>query len=151
MRRVPRPRWQWHRQRLHPAYCRAALPRARAADVPLRPAPAGATAPRSPPAARLPAADGGPLDSGRPGRGHFRVILSRLFCFFLSWRSDYHACERQNISGLYKVTIRKQGTQYFAQRENEPGIYELDAKAVEDLEKAAADVKEAAPEATKKK
>jgi hypothetical protein len=44
-----------------------------------------------------------------------------------------------------KVTIRKQGAQYFAQRENEPSIYELDAKAVEDLQKAAADVKEAAP------
>lgn len=50
-----------------------------------------------------------------------------------------------------KVTIRKQGNQYFAQRENEPGIYELDAKAVDDLQKAAADVKEAAPEAPKKK
>ena len=56
-----------------------------------------------------------------------------------------------NGKRVEKVTIRKQGTQYFAQRENEPSIYELDAKAVEDLEKAAADVKEAAPEATKKK
>jgi hypothetical protein len=46
-----------------------------------------------------------------------------------------------------KVTIRKQGTQYFAQRENEPSIYELDSKAVEDLQKAAADVKVAAPAA----
>ena len=27
-----------------------------------------------------------------------------------------------------KVTIRKQGNQYFAQRENEPSIYELDAQ-----------------------
>ena len=44
-----------------------------------------------------------------------------------------------------KVTIRKQGDQYFAQREGEPSIYELDGKAVEDLQKAAADVKEAAP------
>lgn len=44
-----------------------------------------------------------------------------------------------------KVTIRKQGAQYFAQRDGEPSIYELDAKAVEDLEKAASDVKEAAP------
>jgi len=50
-----------------------------------------------------------------------------------------------------KVTVRKQGTQYFAQRENEPSIYELDAKPVEELQKAAADVKEAAPEAGKKK
>ena len=44
-----------------------------------------------------------------------------------------------------KVIISKQGSQYFAQREGEPSIYELDAKAVEDLQKAAADVKELAP------
>jgi hypothetical protein len=50
-----------------------------------------------------------------------------------------------------KVVISKQGTQYFAQREGEPSIYELDAKSVEDLQKAAADVKEAAPEPAKKK
>lgn len=50
-----------------------------------------------------------------------------------------------------KVTIRKSGNQYFAQRENEPGIYELDGKTVEDLQKAAAEVKEAAPEPAKKK
>ena len=50
-----------------------------------------------------------------------------------------------------KVTIRKQGTQYFAQREGEPSIYELDSKAVDDLVKAAADVKEAAPEPPQKK
>jgi hypothetical protein len=50
-----------------------------------------------------------------------------------------------------KVTIRKQGSQYFAQRENEPSIYELDGKAVEDLQKAASEIKEAAPETGKKK
>jgi hypothetical protein len=50
-----------------------------------------------------------------------------------------------------KVAIRKQGSQYFAQRENEPSIYELDSSAVEGLQKAAADVKEAAPEPAKKK
>jgi Domain of unknown function (DUF4340) len=44
-----------------------------------------------------------------------------------------------------KVAIRKQGTQYFAQREGEPSIYELDGQSVEDLQKAAGDVKEAAP------
>jgi hypothetical protein len=49
-----------------------------------------------------------------------------------------------------KVTITKQGDQYFAQRENEPSIYELDAKSVDDLEKAASAVKEAAPEPAKK-
>ena len=50
-----------------------------------------------------------------------------------------------------KVSVKKQGDHYFAQRENEPSIYEVDSKAVEDLEKAAADVKEAAPEAPAKK
>lgn len=50
-----------------------------------------------------------------------------------------------------RVTVSKQGEKYSAQREGEPSIYELDAKAVEDLEKAAADVKEAAPEPAKKK
>jgi uncharacterized ParB-like nuclease family protein len=50
-----------------------------------------------------------------------------------------------------KVTIRKQGTDYFAQREGEPSIYQLDAKAVDDLQAAASGVKEAAPEPVKKK
>ena len=50
-----------------------------------------------------------------------------------------------------KVSISKQGTQYFAQRDGEPSIYELDGKVVEDLQKAASEVKEAAPEPTKKK
>jgi hypothetical protein len=50
-----------------------------------------------------------------------------------------------------RVTVGKQGEQYLAQREGEPSIYELDAKAVEDLEKAAHDVKDAAPAPKKKK
>ena len=50
-----------------------------------------------------------------------------------------------------KVTVSKQGTQYFAQRDGEPSIYELDSKVVDDLQKAAGDVKEAAPEQPKKK
>jgi hypothetical protein len=50
-----------------------------------------------------------------------------------------------------RVTISKQGNQYFAKRDDEPGIYGLDAKAVEDLQKAAAGVKEAAPSAPAKK
>jgi ribosomal protein L12E/L44/L45/RPP1/RPP2 len=50
-----------------------------------------------------------------------------------------------------KVTIRKQGTEYFAQREGEPSIYELDGKTVDDLQSAASGVKEAAPEPVKKK
>ena len=48
-----------------------------------------------------------------------------------------------------KVTISRQGVQFLAQREGEPSIYELDGKAVEELQKAAADVKEAAPEQPK--
>jgi ribosomal protein L12E/L44/L45/RPP1/RPP2 len=52
---------------------------------------------------------------------------------------------------MEKVTIRKQGTEYFAQRDGEPSIYQLDGKAVDDLLRAAADVKEAAPEPAKKK
>ena len=49
-----------------------------------------------------------------------------------------------------KVAVSKQGAQYFAKRDNEPSIYELEAATVEDLQKAAADVKEAAPEPAKK-
>src|SRR5215471_634993 len=49
-----------------------------------------------------------------------------------------------------KVAISKQGNQYFAQRDGEPSIYELDGKAVEDLQKAASDIKEAPPESKKK-
>jgi Domain of unknown function (DUF4340) len=44
-----------------------------------------------------------------------------------------------------KVSITKEGDTYFAKRENEPGIYVLDGKAVEDLQKAANDVKEFQP------
>ena len=50
-----------------------------------------------------------------------------------------------------KVTMTTQGADYFAQREGEPSIYVLDSKAVEDLQKAATDVKEAPPEQPKKK
>lgn len=50
-----------------------------------------------------------------------------------------------------KVTIRKQGSDYFAQREGEPSIYVLDGKAVDDLQAAASGIKEAVPEPTKKK
>jgi hypothetical protein len=50
-----------------------------------------------------------------------------------------------------RVTITKQGNQYFAKRDGEPGIYGLDAKAVDDLQKAASGVKEAAPPAPLKK
>ena len=48
-----------------------------------------------------------------------------------------------------KVLIAKQGSDYVAQRENEPALYGLDAKAVDDLSKAASDVKPAPPPAKK--
>jgi len=44
-----------------------------------------------------------------------------------------------------KVLIAKQGSDYAAQRENEPALYGVDPKAVDDLTKAAADVKPAPP------
>lgn len=49
-----------------------------------------------------------------------------------------------------KVLISKQGNDYIAQRENEPALYGLDSKAVDDLSKAASDVKPAPPAAAKK-
>ena len=44
-----------------------------------------------------------------------------------------------------KVLISKQGNDYIAKRENEPSLYGLDAKNVDELSKAASDVKEAQP------
>jgi hypothetical protein len=44
-----------------------------------------------------------------------------------------------------KVLISKQGNDYIAERENEPALYGLDSKTVDDLTKAASDVKEAQP------
>jgi hypothetical protein len=50
-----------------------------------------------------------------------------------------------------KVTVTKQGEQYFAQREGEPSIYVLSAKSVTEIRDAASGVKEQAPAAAKKK
>ncbi len=50
-----------------------------------------------------------------------------------------------------KVLISKSGAAYFAVRDKEPSVYELDAKAVEELERAAGDVKEAPPPAKDEK
>ena len=50
-----------------------------------------------------------------------------------------------NGKRVENVSITKQGDTYFAKRENEPSIYELDSKAVEELRKAASDVKEFQP------
>lgn len=44
-----------------------------------------------------------------------------------------------------KVQISKVGDSYFAKRENEPTIYELDGKVVNEIQKAAADVKPPPP------
>src|SRR5580700_10369800 len=44
-----------------------------------------------------------------------------------------------------KLLIAKQGADYVAQRENEPAVYALDAKTVDDLSHAASDVKPALP------
>jgi hypothetical protein len=44
-----------------------------------------------------------------------------------------------------KLLIAKQGADYVAQRENEPALYGLDAKTVDELSQTASDVKPAAP------
>jgi len=48
-----------------------------------------------------------------------------------------------------KVLIAKQGGDYLAKRDNEPALYGLDPKTVDDLSKAASDVKPAPPPAKK--
>jgi hypothetical protein len=48
-----------------------------------------------------------------------------------------------------KVQISQTGNSFFAKREGEPTAYELDSKAVEELQRAAADVKEPPPPAKK--
>ncbi|MGE5569875.1 MAG: DUF4340 domain-containing protein [Rhodospirillales bacterium] len=45
-----------------------------------------------------------------------------------------------------KVLIAKSGSEWIARRENEPALYQLEASAVEELQKAVSGVKEAAPE-----
>lgn len=50
-----------------------------------------------------------------------------------------------------KVLISKSGDKYIARREGEPALYELTSSSVEELEKAAADVKEATSESQGKK
>jgi len=44
-----------------------------------------------------------------------------------------------------KVSITKQGDTYFAKRENEPSIYVLDGKSVDELQKSIDDIKEVQP------
>jgi len=49
-----------------------------------------------------------------------------------------------------KVLLAKQGNDYMAKRENEPALYGVDSKTVDDLTKAASDVKPAPPAPAKK-
>jgi len=67
--------------------------------------------------------------------------------------TEYFTATVTSNSGkrVEKVTITKNGSQYFAQRENEPSIYELGDNVVNELVKASGDVKEATPEPAKKK
>ena len=58
--------------------------------------------------------------------------------------------DSKNNPRTEKVTITKDGDKYYATRASEPGVYELDKKAVEDLEKAAKDIKPAAKTPAKK-
>lgn len=44
-----------------------------------------------------------------------------------------------------KAALAKSGNDWLAKRENEPGLYQVDSKVVEELQKAIAAVKEAAP------
>jgi hypothetical protein len=44
-----------------------------------------------------------------------------------------------------KVLISKQGADFIAKRDNEPSLYKLDPKAVDEISKAASDVKPAEP------
>ena len=50
-----------------------------------------------------------------------------------------------------QVQIAKVGDRYIARRANEPALYEIDPAGVTDIEKAAADLKPAAPETNDKK
>jgi hypothetical protein len=44
-----------------------------------------------------------------------------------------------------KVTITKKGDNFFAVREGEPGIYQVDGKSIDDIQKAASSVKQYTP------
>jgi len=48
-----------------------------------------------------------------------------------------------------KVMLSKNGDRYVAKRENEPALYELNASAVTELQKSAADLKPAPPPSKK--
>ena len=77
------------------------------------------------------------VDGGTP------VPMTRLVCRGLRLSNDGKRVE--------KVGISKQGDSYFAKRENEPSVYELETKPVEELQKAASEVKEFQPPKDQKK
>jgi hypothetical protein len=61
------------------------------------------------------------------------------------------ANDSKNSPRTEKVTITKDGDKYYATRAAEPGIYEVESKAVDDLTKAASGVKPAATKTPAKK
>ncbi len=81
-----------------------------------------------------------------------RDLTSTKFLDFGTGPATFEATVTSNDGKrVEKVSIWKQGTSYQARREGEPTVYELDAKAVEDLEKAAGEVKEFQPPKNGKK
>jgi hypothetical protein len=52
---------------------------------------------------------------------------------------------------IEKVLVSKEGSACYGKRENEPSIYELDGKIVEELQKAVAEVREFQPPKGEKK
>jgi hypothetical protein len=72
------------------------------------------------------------IDSGEPGTAAMDITVT--------W-SDGKKSE--------KLLISKHGADYIGKRDNEPSLYGLDSKTVDDLSKAAADVKPAPPPAKK--
>ncbi len=81
-------------------------------------------------------------------------LLDKLRDFSASKFVDFTAVAAPSIDAtvtsndgkrIEKVLISKQGSDYVAKRDNEPALYGLDAKTVDELSKAASDVKEAQP------
>ncbi len=74
---------------------------------------------------------------------------------FLDWGNGPAIFEAtvtsNNGKRVEKVSIWKQGNSYYAKREGETTVYELDTKAVDDMQKAANEVKEFQPPKSGKK
>ncbi len=81
-----------------------------------------------------------------------RDLTSTKFLDFGSGPAIFEATVTSNNGKrVEKVSIWKLGNSYMARREGEPTVYELDSKAVEDLQKAANEVKEFQPPKSGKK